>query len=356
MGGTLIRDIILHGHSVVCFAPVFEPASARFLQNIGAQIVKLPFFRLGFSPFADRRCIKQMIRFFRRISPHAVAGYTPKCATLAASAARNAGVERRTAIIGDLGPGFAEFPAKPSRKALKTFKAQLRRAFQLCDTAIFLNEENYKLLIHENLLSDDLRQFPVNGSGLDLDNYPEVRLPPLDKGVLFLFAGRLDKHLGIKEYCNAARILKKRPGNHKFLIAGPELSNSHGMQLSELKNYRDVILYIGQETDLRPYIVQSHVVVLPGTGDAIPRTLTEAAALGRPIITSTARGYRVAVSEEQNGLLVTPNDPIALAGAMTRILQRPDLIPHMARASRILAEDRFDYRRINGLLFSALEL
>ena len=78
--------------------------------------------------------------------------------------------------------------------------------------------------------------------------------------------------------------------------------------------------------------------------------------MGRPVITSTSRGCRVVVREAGNGLLVRAGDAAALAGAMARLLQRPDLIPSMSRASRQLAESQFDSRRINALLLSALDL
>jgi glycosyltransferase involved in cell wall biosynthesis len=356
IGTSLIRDIIAHGHQVQCFASTFESTSARVLQGIGAQVAEIPPIYPGFAPFADRRVIKTLSSIFKQYRPDVVAGYTAKAAGLAGMAARHAGIEHRIAIIGELGPGFADPPAKPVRSSLKSQKSLLRFAFRMCGTAIFLNEENHKLLENESLLPDGLRQFPVNGTGIDLRQFPETPLPPFDQGVLFLFAGRLDKRFGVMEYCEAARLLKAKQGNYKFLLAGPEVQGLHGMSKKEMKRYRDAIHYLGPHTDLRPHIARAHAIVLPGTGDAIPRNLIEAIAMGRPVITSTARGCRVAVSEGQNGMLVAPGDPVALAGAMMRLLYRPDLLPSMARASRQFAETRFDHRKINGLLFSALDL
>lgn len=356
IGASLIRDIVAHGHQVQCFASVFEATSAQVLQGMGAQASEIPPVFPGFTPFADRRVIKALSSTFKQYQFDAVAGYTAKTAGLAGTAARYAGVEHRIAIIGELGPGFVEPPAKPERRSLKSQTSLLRHAFRMCDTAIFLNEENHNLLENENLLPDSLRQFSVNGSGIDLRHFPEVPLPPFDQGVLFLFAGRLDKRFGVKEYCDAAKLLKAKPGNYKFLLAGPEVQGPHGLSPKELKRYRDAVHYLGPHADLRPYIARAHAIVLPGIGDVIPRNLIEAIAMGRPVITSTARGFRVAVNEGRNGLLVAPGDPVALAGAMTRLLYRPDLLPSMARASRQLAEARFDYRKINALLFSALDL
>jgi glycosyltransferase involved in cell wall biosynthesis len=98
------------------------------------------------------------------------------------------------------------------------------------------------------------------------------------------------------------------------------------------------------------------VIVLPALSDAIPHALMEAIAMGRPIITSTARGCRVVVREGENGLLVPLGDANALAAAMARLLMRPDLIAAMARASREVAEAQFDERRITGQIMEALGL
>jgi glycosyltransferase involved in cell wall biosynthesis len=221
---------------------------------------------------------------------------------------------------------------------------------------VFFNEENHKLLQRQGLLSPRLRQFPMNSSGIDLRHFPQAPLPPLERGVMFLFAGPLDRRLGIAEYCEAARLLQAKRGNYKCLLAGPEIKGANAFTLAELKRYRGAVQYLGPHADPRPYMARTHVFVLPALGDAIPHALIEAIAMGRPVITSTARGCRVVVREAGNGMLVPPGDATALAGAMARLLTRPDLIPSMARASRELAEAQFDSRRINSLLLSALDL
>jgi glycosyltransferase involved in cell wall biosynthesis len=173
---------------------------------------------------------------------------------------------------------------------------------------------------------------------------------------MFLFAGPLDRRFGIQDYCEAARLLRAKSGNYRCLLAGPEVKGPHGFPLSELKRYRDAVQYVGPQADSRPFVARSHVFVLPATGDTVPSPLIEAIAMGRPVITTTARGCRGAVREGTNGILVPAGDPAALASAMARLLLRPDLIPGMARASRSLAESRFDSRRINEQLLNALGL
>lgn len=355
--GSLIYEIGQTGHRVVCFAPELrEGAASQALARRRAELQDLPAFGQGFSPLADQRSVFRLANAFRKMRPDIVAGYSPKGAALAGIAGRIARVPRIVAMIGELGRGFEEAPEGSSAVSRQLQKTLLSLAFRLSDTAIFFNQENHKLLQLHHLLAERLRQFPVNGSGVDLRHFPPTPLPPLDHGVMFLYAGPLDRRFGIAEFCKAARQLQSKPGHYKCLVAGPEVTGPHGFPLSVLKRYRDVVHYLGPQADPRPYMARTHVFVLPAMGDAVPHALIEAVAMGRPVITSTSRGCRAAVREGANGMIVPPGDAAALAGAMARLLLRPDLIPSMARASRQLAESEFDSRRINALLRSALDL
>lgn len=354
--GDFIREMLAHGHDVTCLAPQLDGQASRAFTRIGVQALPLPSFRQGFSPIGDPRNIFRLSRLFRQMEPDIVAGYSPKGAALAALAGRIARVNHVVSLLAELGRGFAEAPEKSSAPARQFQKSLLRVAFRLSDTAVFFNEENHKVLLRHRIIPPRLRQFPFNGGGVDLRQFPEVPLPPLDRGVMFLFAGPLDRRLGVQDYCEAARRLRAKSGNYRCLLAGPEVKGPHGFPLAELKRYRDSVQYMGPQADPRPFVARTHVFVLPATGDAVPNPLIEAVAMGRPIITTTARGCRGAVREGTNGILVPPGDPAALASGMARLLLRPDLIPSMARASRSLAENRFDSRRINEQLLNALGL
>ncbi len=354
--GALIQEIKGHGHEVICFAPSLDGQAARAFARMGVQCESLPPFRQGFSPLADPRTVVRLSRFFRQMRPDIVAGYSPKGAALAAMAAKMSGVGHVVSLVAELGRGFAEAPERFSPTVHRLQKALLRLTFRLSDTAVFFNEENHKILLRHRVLPARLRQFPFNGGGVDLSLFPYTELPPLDRGVMFLFAGPLDRRLGVHDFCEAARFLRAKNGNFRCLLAGPEVRGPNGFPLGELKRYREVVQYVGPQADPRPLMARTHVFVLPATGDAVPNALVEAVAMGRPVITTTARGCRVAVREGTNGILIPPGDPGALASAMARLLVRPDLIPSMSRASRALAESRFDSRRVHEQLLNALGL
>ncbi|MEJ2124516.1 MAG: glycosyltransferase [Alphaproteobacteria bacterium] len=354
--GAMIHEIRRRGNVVACFTPHIDRTSRQILNRLHASVKELPRFRRLFSPLADQRSVARLVKAFRELRPHIVTAYSPKAAVLAGLAGRLVGIERRVAIIGELGGAFSDNADTASKKGSKWQRSLLRLAFRLNDTVVILNEENHKLLQSQNFLSSRLRQFPVNGTGIDLRQFPVAQLPPLDRGVIFLFVGSLDKRLGVHDFCEAARLLRAKKGKYHCLLTGPEMRGPNAFPRAKVEAYREFVQYLGPQADPRPYIARSHVVVLPALGDAIPLALMEAIAMGRPIITSTARGCRVVVREGSNGLLVPPGDAKALASAMARLLLRPDLIPAMARSSREVAEAQFDERRITGQLMEALGL
>ncbi|MBX2806755.1 MAG: glycosyltransferase [Hyphomicrobiales bacterium] len=356
MGG-LIYDIACAGHRTACFAPDIDDKTAcDALTRRRAALRELPAFRQGFSPIADQRSIWRLVSDFRKMQPDVVAGLSPKAALLVAIAGRIARVPHVVSMIGELGRGFDDGPEGGSFLSRIRQRNVLNLAFKFSNTAVFYNRENHKLLQAYNLLSRDIRQFPMNSTGIDLRYFPPAPLPALENGIMFLFAGPLDRRLGIAEFCRAARILQNRPGHYRCLVVGPEVEGPNGFPLALLQRQRDIVQYLGPQTDIRPFLARSHVFVLPAKGDGIPQALIEAIAMGRPVITTTARGCIPAVREGANGLLVAPNDAQALAGAMAQLLMRPDLLPSMARASRDLAKSQFDIRRINTLLFGALDI
>ena len=355
--GGLVYDIACAGHRTACFAPdIDDEVACDVLRRRRAALSQLPAFRQGFSPIADQRAIWRLVSDFRKMQPHVVAGHSPKAAFLAAIAGKIARVPHIVSMIGELGRGFDDGAERGSFFSRARKKNILNLAFKFSDTAVFYNRENHKLLQAYNLLSRNIRQFPMNSTGIDLRYFPPAPLPALDHGIMFLFAGPLDRRLGIAEFCRAARLLQSRPGHYRCLVVGPEVEGPHGFPLSLLERQSDIIQYLGPQTDIRPFLSRSHVFVMPAKGDGIPQALIEAIAMGRPIITTTARGCIPAVREGANGLLVPPGDPQALSGAMAQLLMRPDRLPSMARASRDLAKNQFDIRRINTLLFGALDI
>lgn len=166
------------------------------------------------------------------------------------------------------------------------------------------------------------------------------------------------KDKGIYEYIRAATILKKRYPWAKFRLLGPFDTNPTAISETQIKAWHNsgVIEYLGETKDVRPFLADTSVYVLPSYREGTPRTVLEAMAMGRPIITTDAPGCRETVIEGENGFLVPIKDEQALAKVMERFIQEPELIGKMGKRSREIAEEKFDVNKINATILQAMGL
>src|SRR5690606_1136521 len=158
------------------------------------------------------------------------------------------------------------------------------------------------------------------GSGVDLDQFNVAALP---EQPVFLLIARLLESKGIREYAEAARIIKRKYPEAQFRLVGWFDSSRTSITPEELREWTDgnLIHYLGSLTDVRPAIADARIFVLPSYyREGTPRTILEAMAMGRPIITTNAPGCKETVRDGWNGFLVAPRNPQALAAAMERLL------------------------------------
>ena len=117
-----------------------------------------------------------------------------------------------------------------------------------------------------------------------------------------------------------------------------------------------VVEYLGETDDVRPYLADAGVYVLPSYREGTPRSVLEAMSMGRPVITTDAPGCRETVEDGVNGFLVPVRDAEALAGAMEKFIQNPELIGQMGAQSRKIAEEKYDVHKVNKVILSAMGL
>ena len=169
---------------------------------------------------------------------------------------------------------------------------------------------------------------------------------------------RLLKDKGILEYVAAARELKRRFPELRFRLAGWIDDNPMAISQRDLDAWiaEGVVEYLGHLADVRPAIAAAAVYVLPSYHEGMPRTVLEAMAMARAVITTDVPGCRETVVEGTNGYLVPPRDVAALATAMARFVESPEMVPVMGAASRHLAECRFDVHKVNRVILDTMEL
>jgi glycosyltransferase involved in cell wall biosynthesis len=152
--------------------------------------------------------------------------------------------------------------------------------------------------------------------------------------------------------------LKKRYPHAIFRLLGPFDSNPAGIGAASIRQWKNegLIEYLGETDDVRPFLSEASVYVLPSYREGTPRSVLEAMAMGRPIVTTDAPGCRETVVDGDNGFLVPIRDSPALAAAMEKFLVDPGLIVKMGKRSREIAEEKYDVRKVNAVIMKTMGL
>ncbi len=352
--GPLLKAIIAQGHTLLCAAPDFEPETRAAVEALGAETVDYPLSRTGLDPLADLQALKALTALMRRWQPDVVMGYTPKPAIYATLAAARAKVPHIVPMLTGLGYAFLTGGGAKQTLVRRVSAALYRRAFARAHAAVFHNADDAQVLIDLGCVPPDLPVHIVSGSGVDLSRFPSTPLPAIGNGLTFLMIARLVGYKGVREYCEAAHSLKPQYPESEWFLVGPEESGPAGFPKTELSRYAESVTYLGATDDVKPHLEHCHIYVLPSYGEGMPRTVLEALATGRPVITTDTRGCRETVIENINGLLVPIENSAALADAMKTMLEHPDRLAEMGVRSRALAEERFDVHRVNDAMMHAL--
>jgi glycosyltransferase involved in cell wall biosynthesis len=231
-----------------------------------------------------------------------------------------------------------------------------RVIFRFVDAIFVLNEDDEGLIRSAGMAPVKTPVVRLAGTGIDLCEYPSSPAPPGPLRLLLI--ARLLREKGIAEYVEAARLVKSRWPECIFELLGPFDSNPGAIFRRQIEEWQEegVIAYLGETSDVRPFLSACSVYVLPSYREGMPRTILEALATGRAVITTRVPGCRETVIEGVNGYLVPPRDPAALAGTIGRFVADSALSAKMGAASRRLAEERFDVRRVNRTMLEAMGL
>jgi glycosyltransferase involved in cell wall biosynthesis len=250
------------------------------------------------------------------------------------------------------GAGYAFTGGFEAKRVASRIAASVlyRVALGRSDIVIFQNPDDEAMFKRLGLVPKNCPTARVNGSGIDLDFFTLAPLPPVTS---FLMIGRLLKDKGIREFASAAKRLKAVRPDVPIALVGyldPSPNSLSQAELDELIGCG--IDFKGRLDDVRPAIRDASVYVLPSYREGTPRSVLEAMAMGRAIITTDAPGCRETVRHGETGLLVPPRDTDALYSAMLRFVDEPALCHGMGFASRRLAEERFDVHAVNAELLS----
>lgn len=312
----------------------------------GLEAISIEFDRTGRNPLIDIATIARIAAVYREYRPDIVHQVAIKPIIYGTLAARLTGIHRIVNAITGLGYVFTsdDWFARRTRSIVA---AGYRRALSRGHT-ILQNDDDLALLHEMGLLTREAASV-VHGVGVDLETFCPTDEPPGPPVVVL--ASRMLREKGITEFVDAARIVREAGHDVRFKLVGqPDAANPSAVPESELRAWHDsgVVEWVGWIDDMPALYESAHIVCLPSYREGLPKTLLEAAAAARPIVTTDAPGCRDAVRPNVTGLVVPPRDSRALAAALTALVTDRDRRVEMGRRGRQLAVDRFSIERVSA--------
>jgi glycosyltransferase involved in cell wall biosynthesis len=356
--GLLIRALKDRGISVYALAPDFDDELRAQLAELGATPVDYSLSRTGMNPLRDAVDVFRLSRLIKRFAPDVALNCYIKPVIYGSIAAWFAGVPKRFSMIEGMGYVFLDDPESLTwrRRALRWAVSRLYKvALGLNHKAFFLNQDDIAQFVDGGIVVER-RVVRLDGIGLDLNHYTPV--PSVMRPVTFLLIARMLREKGVYDFVEAARQVRARYVQVRFLLVGGTDTNPGSLTEAELRSWvsEGLVEWLGQVKDVRPWFAQASVFVLPSYREGMPRCSLEAMAMGRPVITTDSIGCRETVQDGVNGFFVPVRDPAALAQAMMRFVESPDLIVKMGQEGRRIAEERFDVHAINRQIMEVIGL
>jgi len=341
----LIRELVARGVEVTVIAP--RDRTTDLLIAMGCRWIELAIASKGTNPRDDLRTLWQLYRLYKNTHPHVVFHYTIKPNIYGSVAAWLAGVDS-VAVTTGLGYVFIQ-----QSRAAQVAKRLYRFAFRFPREVWFLNRDDQAAFTGQNLLVHPERARLLHGEGVDLEQFAPVPLRRHDAAgstYTFVLIGRLLWDKGVGEYVEAARQLRARYPHARFQLLGPAgVDNPSAITLEEIDAWQreGVIEYLGEAHDVRPVIAAADCVVLPSYREGVPRTLMEAAAMGRPVVATDVPGCREVVEHNVNGLLCEVRNVASLAAQLARMLDLSDAErQQMGQRGRQKVAAEFDERAV----------
>ncbi|MDB2582757.1 glycosyltransferase family 4 protein [Gammaproteobacteria bacterium] len=353
--GRLIESLVKNGFEVLAAGSKTTASQKLKIEDLGCKYIDYSVNRVGFNPIAEIITFLNFIKIFHKEKPDIIMAYSIKPVIWAGIASRFFKKINFFALITGTGYAFGE--GSFFRKIIKYFTVSLYKAsLSKANNIIFQNDDNKRLFIQLRIVKNSRKISVIRGSGVDLNQFT---YEPMNKNNIkfdFLMIARLLKDKGVREYIEAIHLVKDKYPNVRFCLVGPEDTSPNAIKIDKLlKNTPlDFLTYYGWVDDVKPIIRQSSVFVLPSYHEGLPRSVLEAMAIGRPILTTQAPGCKDTVEEGYNGWIVPKKDSVELSKRMVWFIQNEDMIDTMGYNSRQFVESKFDVEFINKEIIKLL--
>ncbi len=349
--GDLIREIIRRKHTVIATGP--NKIDVENVINLGVDFVEIPMKKNGVNVASDLIYFFRLFRFFKIHKPDVVLGYTIKPVVYGSIAAKIAGVKNINSMI--TGAGYVFISKTKKAKLVKIIVNFLYKLGLACsNNVIFQNSDDLDEFVKNKLVKKEKCSI-VNGSGVNMERFSPAQLP--EKTTFFMLS-RVMFSKGIREYLEAAKKVKEIHPEVVFILLGACENIQDSISREELQPYIDngIIEYYGETPDVRGFYKKCSVYVLPSYREGTPRTVLEAMATKRPIITTDAPGCRETVIDGENGFLVKAKDVDSLYKKMLYFIDNPNIITEMGQKSLEYCKEKFDVEKVNNNLLNIMKV
>ncbi|CAH2716769.1 N, N'-diacetylbacillosaminyl-diphospho-undecaprenol alpha-1,3-N-acetylgalactosaminyltransferase [Neobacillus rhizosphaerae] len=349
----MMKDFIKKGHTVIALGSEPEAVWKRKFEEYNIDYRQLCVERNGMNPLKDFRTLRSLNKFMKKERPDKVFAYQAKTVIYGSIAAKINGISEVYPLVAGLGSVFRGKGFK--NKIVKTvMKIEYWVACKSSKKVFFQNHDDKNEFISNGLIKDE-KTVIINGSGVNLKKFKPT---PLPQEPAFLFIGRLIKDKGIMEYLEACKGVKAKYPKVRCLLVGPFDSNPSALKSEELNPYIEngIIEYFGEQDDVRPFIAQCSTYLLPSYHEGTPKTVLEAMAMGRSIITSDAPGCRETVIDGLNGYLVKVKDITGLTNKMEYLISNGEICNSMGKESAKIAREKYDVKIVNQSIMQVMGL
>lgn len=343
--GDLLCDIKKRGYDVVAVVPENDCQDFFKKNDIKVRLVELNKNSLSIS--GTLNWYKNLKEIIKKEKPDKVFSFTIKPVIFGSIAAKKAGVKDIYSLICGLGMLFCSDRLKI--KALKNVGGKLyKHALKYNTKVIFQNSDDIDEFAKLGYVKRERCEL-VNGSGVNLKKFVRNTLPK--NKMSFLMVSRIIKEKGVAEYFEAAKNVKEKYSDVSFVYIGMVDKNKNAIDLANLRPYIDagIIDYVPETDEVVKYVADCSVFVLPTYyREGIPRTLLEATAMGRPIITTNTPGCKETMMDGKNGVFVKTRDAKDLAEKMIWMIEHKDALQKMGDESYKICLEKFTIDKVNA--------
>lgn len=342
----IAKAALSKGFEVVIGYGELGVANPKHLEEIGFKVFYIPIDRKSLNPFKELKSFIGIWKFFRKEMPDIVHLIAIKPYLYGGIISRFIGIKYTISSISGLGSLFIKKNLVSNLYQLLIYPLYKYAFSNLNNIVIVQNNDDFNFLKNWGVIKKNKVRL-IKGSGVDLENFKNFKEPKGEPVVCF--CARLLRDKGIYEFISAAKQLHQQGVKARFIIAGDlDIKNPSSLNHYEHKRIKNDpnLEVIGYSKNIPKLFENSHIICLPSYREGLPKSLVEAAAASRAVVTTDVPGCRDAIIPDKTGLLVPSKNSERLAEAILFLLKNPSIRVEMGKSGRIFAEKEFAIKKI----------